>query len=230
MPFRLRRTAPLLAAAVALAASTGCLPAARPAPAWQPLQSTPGGPGSAAVWLSTEDGWMELEDYVARVCTRENGAAAFEALKAQAVAARTYVLRAMRDEGPIGTPAHPLPNSQEFQTYAAIASPACTAATSQTRGLVLRWGGALIVANYVAGAHLKEDGSLGDDATRTEKWVTYNRGRTGTQVIPTPLSRVDRKDNRGCLSQNGSDWMARRGLPFGAILRFYYGDDVWIGG
>jgi len=194
------------------------------------MQAGAVGVPTGAFWLSTQDGWMELEDYVARVCTRENGAAAFEALKAQAVAARTYVLRAMRDEGPIGTPAKPLPNSEGFQTYAATASPGCLAAAGQTRGVVLRWGGALIVANYVAGARLKEDGTLGDDPTRTEKWVTNNRGRTGMQVLPTPLSRVDRADNRGCMSQNGSDWMARRGLDFAAILRFYYGDDVWIGG
>ena len=211
-------------------ASLGCLPAARPAPAWQPPPVTPAGPAGGVFWLVTQDGWMELEDYVARVCTRENGAAAFEALKAQAVAARTYVLRAMRDEGPIGTAAEPLPNSEKFQTYAAVASPGCFAAAAQTRGLVLRVAGALIVANYVAGARLKDDGTVQDDPTRTEKWVTYNRGRTGTLVIPTPLSRVDRSDNRGCMSQNGSDWMARRGLDFGAILRFYYGDDVWIGG
>jgi hypothetical protein len=218
------------AACPALAGAIGCLPAARPAPAWWPVPTGPVGPAAAGVWLSTQDGWMELEDYVARVCTRENGAAAFEALKAQAVTARTYVLRAMRDEVPIGTPAKPLPNSQEFQTYAAVASPGCLAATGQTRGLVLRFGGALIVANYVAGGRLKDDGTVLDDPTRTEKWVTYNRGRIGTQVVPTPLSRVDRSDNRGCMSQNGSDWMARRGLDFSAILRFYFGDDVWIGG
>lgn len=172
---------------------------------------------------------MDLEDYVARVCTRENGAAAFEALVAQAVAARTYVLRAMRDEAPIGTPAKPIPNSQAFQTYAPVASPACAAAGARTRGLVLRYQGTLIIANYVAGARLREDGAFLDDPTRTEKWVTYNRGRAGPQVLPTALSRPDRADNRGCMSQNGSNWMARRGHGFATILRFYYGEDVFIG-
>ncbi len=171
---------------------------------------------------------MDLEDYVARVCTQENGAAAFEALKAQAVAARTYVLWAVRDEAPLGTPEKPIPNSQSFQTYAPVASPACTAATAQTRGLLLRHGGALVVASYVAGAHLDDAGLAASDPSRTEKWVTYNHGRTGTLVVKTPLLRTDRADNRGCMSQNGADWMARRGHDFVAILRFYYGDDVWI--
>jgi hypothetical protein len=218
----------VIATSLLVLAEIGCVSAVRPAsPA--PPPPAPLAPGPAVKWLATQDGWMDLEDYVARVCTQENGAAAFEALKAQAVAARTYVLRAMRDEAPIGTPQQPIPNSQAFQTYAVAASPACAAATTQTRGVVLRYQGGLIVANYVAGARLGADGAFVDDPTRTEKWVTYNRGRIGPQVVPTPLSRVDRADNRGCLSQNGSDWMARRGHGFLTILRFYYGDDVFVG-
>lgn len=215
---------PIVAAALSVA-STGCLAAAQP-PLSPPNAAARPPPPSR--WLATQDGWMDLEDYVARVCTQENGAAAFEALKAQAVAARTYVLWAMRDEAPIGTPEKPIPNSQSFQTYAAVATPACTAATAQTRGLVLRFGGALVVASYVAGARLDDAGAASSDPTRTEKWVTYNRGRAGPQVVKTPLLDTSRADNRGCMSQNGADWMARRGHDFVTILRFYYGDDVWL--
>ncbi|MBK8251532.1 MAG: hypothetical protein IPK82_02545 [Polyangiaceae bacterium] len=211
-------------AGAVLALLMGCAPTVQSAP---PM-STPVPVGPPAFWLVTVDGPMELDHYVARVCTQENGAAAFEALKAQAVAARTYVLRAMRDEKPIGTPEKPIPNSQEFQAYAPVASAACAEATRQTRGLVLRYQGQLIVANYVAGARLRDDGTPGDDPTRTEKWVTYNGDRFGPQVIPTPLSRTDRSDNRGCMSQNGADWMARRGFDFVRILRFYYGQDAAI--
>src|ERR1700759_4076997 len=51
----------------------------------------------------TVDGTMSLEDaYVPRVCTQENGGAPTEALKAQAIAARTYLLRAMRDDATLG--------------------------------------------------------------------------------------------------------------------------------
>lgn len=214
----------LLAVGIGLG-SLGCISSA---PAAQAPVSQPVGPAPSATWLATADGWMDLEDYVSRVCTRENGAAAFEALKAQSVAARTYVLRAMRDEAPIGTPQKPIPNSESFQTYAASPSPACSSATMQTRGLVMRYRGALLIANYVAGARFDDAGLPTSDPTRTEKWVTYNQGRTGTLVIPTPLSRTDRADNRGCMSQNGADFMARRGHDFVTILRFYYGDDVWI--
>lgn len=216
----------LVPAAVALCfTATGCLSAAQPA---APPPNAALRPPPSSTWLATQDGWMDLEDYVARVCTQENGAAAFEALKAQAVAARTYVLWAMRDEAPTGTPEKPIPNSQSFQTYAAVATPACSAATAQTRGLVLRFGGALVVASYVAGARLDDAGAVSSDPTHTEKWVTYNHGRAGAGVQKTPLLNTDRADNRGCMSQNGADWMARRGHDFVTILRFYYGEDVWI--
>src|SRR4051812_1365223 len=69
--------------------------------------------------IYTQDGWMSLEDaYVPRVCTQENGGADFEALKAQAVAARTYLLRAMRDDPALGTTSKPVGNGEYFQAYA----------------------------------------------------------------------------------------------------------------
>src|SRR5262245_52832170 len=67
----------------------------------------------------TQDGWMSLDDeYVPRVCTQENGAADYEALKVQAVAARTYLLRAMRDDAALGTTSKPVGNGEFFQAYA----------------------------------------------------------------------------------------------------------------
>src|SRR4051794_28226173 len=79
----------------------------------------------------TENGWMSLEDeYIPRVCTQENGNADTEALKAQAVAARTYLLRSMRDDVKLGTTAEPVHNGQSFQAYAAHASQACIDATN----------------------------------------------------------------------------------------------------
>src|SRR5262245_57727205 len=71
---------------------------------------------NAPEMVLTVDGWMRLEDeYIPRVCTRENGAAPMEAIKAQAVAARTFLLRAMRDSSSLGRTA-PIQNSERFQT------------------------------------------------------------------------------------------------------------------
>ena len=177
----------------------------------------------------TYDGAMDLEEYVARVVTNENGRADTEALKAQAIASRTYVLRAMRDDPSLGTPAKPLVNSESFQTYAAVANSASAAATRATSGVVAKYEGELVQANYVAGAILNEDGSIGDDPTGTEKWVTYNDGATGTDVRPTPLSGR-RNDNRGCMSQNGANWLSKRGYSALQILRYYYGADLQVAG
>jgi hypothetical protein len=181
--------------------------------------------------IYTVDGWMSLEDdYLPRVCTQENGAADIEALKAQAVAARTYLLRAMRDDAKLGTTSKPVINGQSFQAYAGSASQRCIEATQATRGVVGRYGGELIIANYVAGALWNADGSLGNDPTETEKWVTYNEGLTGSAVHPTALSYIPRTDNRGCMSQNGSDWLSEHGHDYTSILRYFFGADLELSG
>lgn len=186
--------------------------------------------GSAVVEsIYTEDGWMSLEDaYVPRVCTQENGAADFEALKAQAVAARTYLLRAMRDDPSLGTTSNPVGNGEYFQAYAKTANEGCTAAAQQTRGLVGKYQGQVVIGNYVAGASVNADGSLGNDYSLTEKWVTYNEGKTGSAVTPTKLSLTSRTDNRGCMGQNRADWLSRQGYGFVDILRHFYGADLEV--
>lgn len=192
-----------------------------------PEESVGKGAALSVDQVYTVDGWMSLDDeYIPRVCTQENGAADFEALKVQAVAARTYLLRAMRDDSKLGTTAKPIINGQSFQAYAASASEDCIAATNATRGVVGRYQGELVIANYVAGALVNADGSLGADATKTEKWITYNEGKTGSAVQPTPLSYTARPDNRGCMGQNRSDWLAESGYDYGKILRYFYGADL----
>lgn len=182
--------------------------------------------------ILTVDGWMRFEeDYLPRVVTAENGRAHPEALKAQAVASRTYVLRAMRDKPSLGR-TEAIPNSQKFQVFAREALPQCVAAVEATRGEVARYEGSLIIANYVAGALWSNGRPSPNDPTNTEKWVTYNEGRTGKSVLPTKLSHTARADNRGCMSQNGADALARAGAGrnYRDILRYFYGADVDVGG
>lgn len=178
----------------------------------------------------TADGWMDFDgEYVPRVVTAENGRAAGEALKAQAVAARTYVLRAMRDHKALGRTVA-IGNTQKFQVYSRKgALPVCIDAANGTRGIVARHAGRLILANYVAGALWTAKARPGTDPTNTEKWVTYNEGRMGADVRPTKLSDTGHPGNRGCKSQNGADWLARNGYGYEAILRFFYGADLELG-
>jgi hypothetical protein len=184
---------------------------------------------SAADKVLTEEGWLDFErEYLPRVVTGENGRAHAEALKAQAIASRTYVLRAMQDDPKLGRTV-PIANSQKFQVFAKTALPTCIAAVESTRGMVAKFGGRLIIANYVAGA-IWDNGTPSRDSTNTEKWVTYNEGKSGSDVQPTRLSNTKRSDNRGCMSQNGADWLARAGRTYEQILRFFYGADLEITG
>lgn len=176
----------------------------------------------------TVDGWLRFEEeYLPRVVTKENGQGPSEALKAQAIAARTYVLRAMRDHRTLGRTV-PIINSQKFQVYAKSAMKTCISAVESTRGIVGRYQGRLIVANYVAGA-LWTNGAPGADATKTERFVTYNEGKKGQFVTPTKLADTKRPDNRGCMSQNCANWLAGKGRRYPDILRYFYGADLDLG-
>jgi hypothetical protein len=178
--------------------------------------------------VSTVEGTLAFEgNYLPRVIAGEHLHAHPEAKAALAIAARTYVLRVMRDHPTIGRTT-PIKNDTSFQTFAAGADASCIAATERTRGFVMRYGGRLITANYVAGALWREDGSRGADATNTEKWVTYNQGRSGGDVIPTRLALSTHPGNRGCMSQNGAHWLGEHGWDCERILRFFYGDDIEI--
>ncbi len=181
--------------------------------------------------FTVDDGWLDIEtEYLPRVCTQENGHAAYLALEAQVIAARTYLLRHMRDDPALGTPNKPVVNGESFQAYAATANAGCVQASNATRGVVALYQGELIVANYVAGALVRTDGNLGKDLTHTERFVTYNEGRSGSDVIPAPkpIALPERTDNRGCMGQNRADYLARNGYPTDEILRYFYGADLTL--
>jgi uncharacterized protein (TIGR03382 family) len=91
-----------------------------------------------------------------------------------------------------------------------------------------------IAAFYVAGAIPSTDDcrpAPGDrDPTSTERWVTYNEGRSGDEVVQTELGFVDQRNfaNRGCKSQNGANCLSERGFTWEQIVRFYYGEDIGL--
>lgn len=174
-------------------------------------------------------GELALDDYVARVVTGElGGSRELEALKAQAIAGRTFVQRALHDDPTLGTAAKPVRNGQDFQVAAAVATRLPLRAAEETRGGVAFYRGRLILANYVAGAPWAPGAWKGTDSPKypTEKYVTYNAGRVGASVLPTHQADSRRSDNRGTLSQNGADALASRGWKWPRILRFFYGDDL----
>ncbi len=182
-------------------------------------------PTTAPDRVLTTSGWLLLDDeYVPRVVVGEHVHAHFEAKKALAIAARTFLLRSMRDRPTFGR-LTPIPSGEGFQVFAKSVTHECLAASLQTRGIVLRYGGRMILANHVAGALWSVSGA-GADPTHTERFVTYNVGRRGPAVLPSTISLSSHPGNRGCMSQNCADFLATQGYDHRMILRFFYGEDI----
>jgi len=175
-------------------------------------------------------GTKDLEgDYLPHVITCENGGAALEALKVQAIAARTFAYYKIASAGSVkdGT-------SDQVYTCSAQPQQKHYDAVKATSGQVLMWSNVVICSFFVAGAKPSTTNCVakaGDpDPTGTEKYVTYNEGKTGSGVTQSTLGWVSptNKYNRGCMSQNGSHCQALKSKGYKDILRFYYGADIQI--
>jgi hypothetical protein len=177
-------------------------------------------------------GLVDVEtEYLARVVQCENGNAGFEALKAQAVAARSFLYYQMDRAGEIGDGPH-------AQVYGCSRppSPRVHAAVRATSGEILAYRGTQVAGFYVAGAkHRPPECAVGrarrmrvEDPFDTEHYVTYNAGRSGRDVEQTRLGAIDprNRSNRGAKSQNGAACLAAQGRTYEEILRFYYGEDI----
>jgi hypothetical protein len=168
------------------------------------------------------------QEYLPRVIQCENGPADDEALKALAVAARSYLYYKVAHTGF-------LRDSTADQVFGCQREPEPRhhAAVAATRREVLQYRGHQVAGFYVAGARAGDGkGTLacgtGVDPTRTEPYVTYNEGSSGEAVRQTRLGlrHDDNHANRGGLSQHGSHCLARAGYDYRSILRFYYGEDI----
>lgn len=178
-------------------------------------------------------GALDLEtDYLPNVVRCENGGANLEALKAQAIAARSVAYYAMETTGSIC-------DGQGCQVYSCggAASEIHQQAVQETSGMYLKYGDILTYGFYVAGdPNVSAPSCVGaPQGGPTENFVTYNAGNVGLDVVQTTLGFVfDPADsgygqNRGCMSQ----WSARclendNGQDFVDILRFFYGEDIEI--
>jgi Stage II sporulation protein len=180
-------------------------------------------------------------DYVPNVVFSENGAASFEALKAQAVAARTFAYYKMLTSGSIQ-------NGTGDQVYhvpgRGYAQQVHFAATNATEGEILtikNFSGidTLIAAFYVAGAIPSGPSPVAKptdpDPTNTEQWVTYTyeQGLIGGFNTGTPLGFQGTPTNpnwpnRGAKSQNGANFMGQQGVSYVDILKYYYGSDIQL--
>ncbi|MBL9105231.1 MAG: hypothetical protein JNL82_30070 [Myxococcales bacterium] len=176
-------------------------------------------------------------DYLPHVIQCENGGANLQALKAQAIAARSVAYYAMAENGGIC-------DGQGCQVYSCGANPAPIhyQAVQETAGQYLSYnntvkGRVLTYAFFVAGDN-DQNGNCHavDPNASTEQYVTYNEGKTGTNVEETSLgfkyqspNNYGYGQNRGCMGQ----WSARclennKGYDSDQIIRFFYGQDIEI--
>jgi MYXO-CTERM domain-containing protein len=170
-------------------------------------------------------------DYLPHVITCENGGANLEALKAQAIAARSVAYYYIANQGSVC-------DSQGCQVYTCGNEPSALAiqAVQETSGLYLNYDGVLTYAFYVAGdPNTAPPACVGTPNVGTENWVTYNEGNSGTNVEQTELGWVFNPgepgfgQNRGCMSQWGARCLENdNGYSYEQIIRFYYGEDTNI--
>jgi MYXO-CTERM domain-containing protein len=172
-------------------------------------------------------GTIDMEqDYLPHVIQCENGGADLQALKAQAIAARSVAYYNIETQGSIC-------DGQGCQVYSCGASPKAIhhQAVLETAGQYLAYDGMLTYGFYVAGdSSVSPPGCVGSSGS-TEHYVTYNEGRSGTSVEQTSLGWIGPPgygQNRGCMGQWGARCLESKGYDYLGILRFYYGDDIGI--
>jgi hypothetical protein len=166
-------------------------------------------------------------DYLPHVITCENGGANLQALKAQAIAARSVAYYNMAGKGSIC-------DSQGCQVYGCSATPQAKhyQAVAETAGQYLSYDSMLTYGFYVAGdSNVQPPGCI-DVGGSTTGYITYNEGKTGTAVEQTTLGYVGPPgygQNRGCMGQWGARCLENNnGYDYLKILQFYYGADIQI--
>ena len=109
-------------------------------------------------------------------------------------------------------------------------------AVQETSGMYLSYSNTLTYGFFVAGdSGVRAAVVRRIEPRTTEHWVTYNEGKTGSEVDADRPGLVFQPgdagygQNRGCMGQ----WAARclensNGYDYQGILRFFYGDDIQI--
>ena len=168
------------------------------------------------------DKTYELDEYVAGVVEAENNwyeGDNISAMKAQAIAARTYVLKYTNNCE------KSIPNNQSAQTYKTPSVKSLQAAT-ETSGEVLTYDGEIFKSEY--------DGFYGtcsgDICTATYEKIPG--GETHTIKVPIRFvpgyARNYYGHGRG-MSQYGSRWLqSEKGMDYIEILKYFYSDGVEV--
>ena len=203
--------------------------------------------------INTAQGWMDVESkYIPGVVRAEIGGVtgSAAALRAQAVAARTYLLLYLNEKGMGAT----VPIGPQFQAWVSSFTARELDAAAATRGVVMTHAGLVINANYASGAKVDPIGApyppdyygYCSDVRYTD-WDTmreaFRQGRrfTGannycgagnawawTEIYVTPgdgsktLQNWPDARNRGALGQWKTKSLGEAGWSEDRILRHFY--------
>jgi N-acetylmuramoyl-L-alanine amidase len=158
---------------------------------------------------------MDIEEYLCGVVPAEiYESADREALKAQAVAARTFaVKRAMASVI--------MDDTTSFQAYRyglSRSSPRSRQAVMDTAGQVLCYGGEIIDCFYSAsnGGQTKRSGDV------WQRHYPYYLNKTDEWDIAARREKPANAGHGVGMSQVGAMWAAKNGIPYNQILAFYY--------
>ena len=153
---------------------------------------------------------IELEDYIKGVVPSEMPSSwEFEALKAQAIAARSFALANLGKQAKWG---YDLKDNTEDQAYggASAETNATNKAVEDTYGLVLTYDMKIISAYYSASA-----GGM----TSTSVWGGYV---PYLHSVPSFDDNVGKKGHGVGMSQHGANNLAKQGYNAYQILQYFY--------
>lgn len=153
---------------------------------------------------------VELEDYIKGVVPSEMSPSwEFEALKAQAIAARSFALANLGKQSKYG---YDLKDNTEDQAYggASAETNKTNKAVSETHGLVLTYDMKIISAYYSASA-----GGM----TSTSIWGGYV---PYLHSVPSFDEHVEKKGHGVGMSQHGANNLAKQGYNAYQILQYFY--------
>ncbi len=162
-----------------------------------------------------EQAVLDLEEYLTGVVPSEiNDSSPMEALKAQAIAARTFALNRIHAGGKLDDTA----NCQAFRCER-MESPNSRKAIEKTAGVVLMYNGQLVRAFYSSsnGGKTKRSGDVW--RTRFPYYVTKNDEWDEAARKANPSIRASHGVG---MSQVGAVYAARQGYSYTEILAFYY--------
>jgi len=163
----------------------------------------------------TEPVELPIEEYICGVVPAEvYESSAMDALKAQAVAARTFALKRML----AGTVMDDTTSFQAYRYSLAQSSPRSRQAVEETAGQVLCYGGEVIDCFYSSsnGGQTKRSGDV------WSRHYPYYLNKTDDWDIAANAEKQTAASHGVGMSQVGAMWAAKNGVPCNEILAFYY--------